>query len=121
MSFSAFPTYSTPATLITPPGPVGVSMPYETLGANGATGATGSNQPHSDTDSDGELPDIPLTFDAEHRLLMQMNDQQGKTIEEQMLRIKALEAQLVEKPVQPICYITCDHCKGTEPKAEPKA
>lgn len=99
-----------PATIITP-GPVGVPAPYETIGANGPAGPNGVAAPIADdSDSDG-LPEIPLTFDQEQNLLMKMNEQQAKTIEELMVRIKALEKELVEKPVPAMCYIKCDHCK----------
>jgi hypothetical protein len=97
-----------PATIVTPSGPVGVETHYETLGANGPTGTNVA--PNSPRAANEELSEVPFTFDAEQRLLMKMNEQQGKTIEELMERIKVLEKELVEKPVPPICYVKCPHC-----------
>jgi len=92
---------SLPATIITPDGPTGVNAPIETLGANGATGASEQQE---------EEPPTVFTFDQEQNLLIRMNEQQGKTIEELLAKIKILEQQLVEKPVPPICYVKCAHC-----------
>jgi len=100
-------TTPAPATIVAP-GPMGVPTSYETLGANGPTG-TSPPSPRA-TQEDSELPEVPFTFDSEQRLLMKMNDQQGKTIEELMERIKVLEKALVEKPILPVCYVKCSHC-----------
>jgi hypothetical protein len=107
---------SLPATIITPSGPIGVSNEINFVGANGTTGTfqnSVSDLKKVDEESDDdepESPDIPLTFDQEQNLLMRMNEQQGKTIEELQKRIKALEKELVEKPIPPICYVSCPHC-----------
>ena len=93
-----------PATIITP-GPVGVESVVHVIGANGPTGPSA---PKFDNDSDD---DLPLTVDQEQNLLMKMNQEQGKTIEELQTRIKALERELITKPVPPICYIKCSHCQ----------
>jgi hypothetical protein len=80
---------------------VGVpTIPIETLGANGTTGTAEQN----------DEPPAVFTFDQEQNLLIRMNEQQGKTIEELLAKIKVLEQQLVEKPVPPICYVKCAHC-----------
>jgi hypothetical protein len=111
MSFfnNHFASQPLPATIITPTGAVGVEEPqYVTLGANGPTGTNSIHE--NNAESDDELPAGPLSFDQEQHLLMKMNEQQGKTIEELMARIKVLEKELVEKPVPPICYVKCPHC-----------
>ena len=110
MSFvNPFDAAPAPATIITPPGPIGVvDLPIETLGANGPTGTNVSPRAANDID------ELPFSFDQEQRLLMKMNEQQGKTIEELMTRIKVLEKELLEKPVPPICYIKCAHCYESE-------
>ena len=87
-----------PATIITPSGPTGLSNEIHTIGST----------VNYDSDSDG---DVALTFDQEQNLLMKMNQEQGKTIEELQTRIKALEKELIAKPVPPICYIKCSHCQ----------
>jgi hypothetical protein len=102
MSF--FDNHFTPATIITPPGPTGVSNEIHTI--------------HTMVDSDSDS-DAPFTSDQEQSLLMKMNEEQGKTIEELQTRIKALEKELVEKPVPAICYINCSHCQE-EKKADKK-
>ena len=89
-----------PATIITPSGPTGLSNEIHTIGSTGY-----------DSDSDG---DVPLSVEQEQNLLMKMNEEQGKTIEELQTRIKALEKELITKPVPPICYIKCSHCQEEE-------
>jgi len=95
---------SVPATLAK-----GVDRPVDVIGMNGPTGAAVT----PDSDSDDDLP-IALSFDQEQHLLLRMNEQQGKTIGELQARIAALEKELVEKPVAPVCYIKCSHCKDED-------
>jgi len=82
---------------------VGVERPVDVIGMNGPTGTAVT------PDSDDDVP-IALSFDQEQRLLFRMNEQQGKTIGELQARIAALEKELIEKPVAPICYVKCSHC-----------
>lgn len=91
-----------PATTITPPGPVGEPSDIQIVGANGSRGDTGP--------SESDDPPPVFTFEQEQSLLIKMNEQQGKTIEELQKRVKHLEQQLLERPVPPICYIRCAHC-----------
>jgi hypothetical protein len=102
---------SLPATIITPPGPVGVELDVRVIGANGPTG---SSAPKIDNDSDCDLPDIPFTFEQEQNLLLKMNDEQSTTIDYLQKRLLELEKQLRERPVPPICYIRCSHCQEEE-------
>lgn len=83
----------------------GVDRPVDVIGMNGSTGCNVT----ADSDSDDDLP-ATLSFDQEQRLLLRMNEQQGKTIGELQARIAALEKELVEKPVPAVCYIKCSHC-----------
>ena len=86
-----------------PAGPQGVDRPLDVIGANGPTGTAVA------PDSDDDLP-VALSFDQEQHLLLRMNEQQGKTIGELQARIAALEKELIEKPVAPVCYVKCSHC-----------
>ena len=98
---------SVPATLAK-----GVDRPVDVIGANGPTG-TAVIPESDDSESDDDLP-IALSFDQEQHLLLRMNEQQGKTIGELQARIAALEKELIEKPVAPVCYIKCSHCKDED-------
>ena len=86
----------------------GVDRPVDVIGMNGPTGSAVT--PDSDDD---DLP-ATLSFDQEQHLLLRMNEQQSKTIGELQARIAVLEKELVEKPVAPICYIKCSHCKDED-------
>lgn len=95
-------------------GPVGVEQNVIVIGANGPTGPASFAKPPPPATDEDDIPDVPLTFDQETNLLVRMNEQQGKTIGELQARIAALEKELVEKPVAPICYIKCKHCLDDE-------
>ena len=97
-----------PATIITP-GPVGVESVVHVIGANGPTGPSAPKF---------DLPEVPFTLEQEQNLLLKMNQEQGKTIEELQKRIQELEKELREKPVPPICYIKCSHCLEEEKDAK---
>lgn len=65
-------------------------------------------------DSDDDVPDVPLTFDQETNLLARMNEQQSKTIADLQKRIEELEKEVLAKPIPPVCYVKCAHCRDEE-------
>jgi len=117
-----------PATIITPIGPTGLSNEVITIGANGYFD---NSYLLSDDDKkelaelDKKDPDIAFTPEQEMKLLIKMNEQQGMTIEQlngvladQKKRIEILEKELVEKPIPPICYVSCSHCYEEEKQSK---
>jgi hypothetical protein len=116
MSFFNNPFFSAPAPVIPDlSGPVGVVEPYvNVIGANGPTGPASFAKPPPPATNEDDVPDVPLTFDQETNLLVRMNEQQGKTIEELQKRVEELEKEVLAKPIPPVCYIKCPHCRDED-------
>ena len=90
------------------------------VGSNGIiAGPTGpasfAKPPPPADDEKDDVPDVPLTFDQETNLLIRMNEQQSKTIADLQKRVEELEKEVLAKPIAPVCYVKCAHCRDEAP------
>jgi len=118
MSFFSNSFFAAPAPAATLPdlsGPVGPESNVTVIGANGPTGpASFAKPPPPADDEKDDVPDVPLTFDQETNLLVRMNEQQSKTIADLQKRVEELEKEVLAKPIPPVCYVKCAHCRDEE-------